>query len=127
MFDQFECVEVELYDGIAYVRMNRPQKRNAMNPQLHDEMEEALTDLEVHPDAKVIVICGAGGNFSAGQDLKMFFRENENNPLGRKNPSEQQTAGGGNFCTIMISQLSRWSKATASVGLSCNCWRQILP
>ena len=84
MFDHFECVKVELRDGIAWVQMNRPEKRNAMNPQLHDEMEEALTHLEVDPDAKVVVICGAGGNFSAGQDLKMFFRENENNPLGRK-------------------------------------------
>ena len=71
-------------DGLAWVQMNRPEKRNAMNPQLHDEMEEALTHLEVDPDCKVVVIRGAGGNFSAGQDLKMFFRENENNPLGRK-------------------------------------------
>ena len=55
MFDHFECVKVELHDGIAYVRMNRPEKRNAMNPRLHDEMEEALTHLEVDPDAKVIV------------------------------------------------------------------------
>ena len=84
MFEHFECVKVDLRDGIAWVRMNRPEKRNAMNPQLHNEMEEALTHLEVDPDAKVIVICGAGGNFSAGQDLKMFFRENEKNPLGRK-------------------------------------------
>tara|TARA_B100000686_G_C16729993_1_gene940085 strand:+ start:65 stop:904 length:840 start_codon:yes stop_codon:yes gene_type:complete len=84
MFDNFECVKVELRDGIAWVQMNRPEKRNAMNPQLHDEMEEALTELEVNADAKVVVVCGAGGNFSAGQDLKMFFRENENNPKGRK-------------------------------------------
>ena len=84
MFDHFECVKVEMMDGLAWVQMNRPEKRNAMNPQLHDEMEEALTHLEVDPDCKVVVIRGAGGNFSAGQDLKMFFRENENNPLGRK-------------------------------------------
>ena len=84
MFDHFECVKVEMMNGIAWVQMNRPEKRNAMNPQLHDEMEEALTHLEVDPDCKVVVIRGAGGNFSAGQDLKMFFRENENNPIGRK-------------------------------------------
>ena len=84
MFDHFECVKVEMMDGIAWVQMNRPEKRNAMNPQLHDEMEEALTHLEVDPDCRIVVIRGAGGNFSAGQDLKMFFRENENNPIGRK-------------------------------------------
>ena len=84
MFDHFECVKVEMMNGIAWVQMIRPEKRNAMNPQLHDEMEEALTHLEVDPDCKVVVIRGAGGNFSAGQDLKMFFRENENNPIGRK-------------------------------------------
>ena len=62
MFDHFDCVKVELHDGIAYVRMNRPEKRNAMNPRLHDEMEEALTHLEVDPDAKVIVPIGLGGD-----------------------------------------------------------------
>lgn len=84
MYDSYECVEVEIRDGIAWARMNRPEKRNAMSPQLHDEMEHALTHLEVDPDARVVVVCGAGGNFSAGQDLKTFFRENEDNPLGRK-------------------------------------------
>lgn len=84
MYDSYECVEVEIRDGIAWTRLNRPEKRNAMSPQLHDEMEHALTHLEVDPDAKVVVVCGAGGNFSAGQDLKTFFRENEDNPLGRK-------------------------------------------
>ncbi len=84
MYDGLECVRVTLEDGIAWVELNRPEKRNAMSPQLHSEMEAALTNLEVDPAAKVIVISGAGGNFSAGQDLKLFFRENENNPLGRK-------------------------------------------
>ena len=84
MYDNFECVRVEIGNGIAWVQLNRPEKRNAMSPQLHEEMEAALTGLEVDPEAKVVVISGAGGNFSAGQDLKLFFRENETNPLGRK-------------------------------------------
>ena len=84
MYDSLECVKVTLENGIAWVELNRPEKRNAMSPQLHAEMEATLTNLEVDPEAKVIVVSGAGGNFSAGQDLKLFFRENENNPLGRK-------------------------------------------
>lgn len=87
---QLECVKVEKHNGISWVYLNRPEKRNAMSPQLHDEMEQTLEELEVDPDTKVVVIAGAGGNFSAGQDLKMFFRENEGNPRGRKH--SQRTA-----------------------------------
>jgi trans-feruloyl-CoA hydratase/vanillin synthase len=79
-----ECVKVEKRDGIAWVIMNRPDKRNAMSPQLHYEMDEALEELETDNDAKVIVITGAGGNFSAGQDLKLFFRAMEKDAAGRK-------------------------------------------
>jgi trans-feruloyl-CoA hydratase/vanillin synthase len=64
--------------------LNRPEKRNAMSPQLHDEMDDALAKLEYDPQAKVIVVCGAGGNFSAGQDLKKFFRDLDSDPAERK-------------------------------------------
>ena len=80
----YECVKVELRDGIAWAIMNRPEKRNAMSPQLHYDMDDALGRLETDPDARVIVVAGAGGNFSAGQDLKKFFRELENDPFERK-------------------------------------------
>ena len=80
----YECVKVEIRDGVAWAIMNRPEKRNAMSPQLHYDMDDALGRLEVDPDARVIVVTGAGGNFSAGQDLKKFFRELENDPLERK-------------------------------------------
>ena len=80
----YECVKVEIRDGIAWVIMNRPEKRNAMSPRLHYDMDDALERLEVDPDAKVVVVTGADGNFSAGQDLKTFFRELENDPYERK-------------------------------------------
>ena len=80
----YECVKVEVGDGIGWAIMNRPEKRNAMSPQLHYDMDDALARLETDPDARVIVVTGAGGNFSAGQDLKKFFRELENDPFERK-------------------------------------------
>ena len=43
----FKTVRVEKEDGIAWVILNRPEKRNAMNPQLHYDMLEALIELEV--------------------------------------------------------------------------------
>ena len=80
----YECVKVEIRDGIGWAIMNRPEKRNAMSPQLHYDMDDALGRLETDPDARVVVVTGAGGNFSAGQDLKKFFRELENDPFERK-------------------------------------------
>ena len=88
----YENVKVEVRDGIGWAIMNRPEKRNAMSPELHYDMEDALARLEVDPDVKVVVITGAGGNFSAGQDLKKFFRELENNPLERKKAQRSANA-----------------------------------
>jgi feruloyl-CoA hydratase/lyase len=85
---KYENVKVDLKDGIAWVIMNRPEKRNAMSPGLHADMDNALERLEFDDDAKVIVITGAGGNFSAGQDLKLFFRENEGKPAARRKAAE---------------------------------------
>ena len=75
---KYECAKVRIHDGIAWLTMNRPGKRNAMSPQLHYDMDDALARLEVDEDVKVVVVGGEGGNFSAGQDLQKFFREAAN-------------------------------------------------
>ncbi len=81
---KYKFIKVDTADGITWLTLNRPEKRNAMSPALHEEMDHALFELEDDPDTKVVILRGAGGNFSAGQDLKEFFRENENNPRGRR-------------------------------------------
>ena len=68
-------VEIRVEGGIAWVSLNRPTKRNAINPGIVFEMVAALDALEMNDDAKVVVITGAGDAFSAGQDLKEYFRE----------------------------------------------------
>ena len=70
----YECVKLEQHDGISWLYMHRPEKKNAMSPQLHYEMDEALARLEGDPETKLVVLTGSGGNFSAGQDLGLFFR-----------------------------------------------------
>src|SRR3979411_1776077 len=81
---KYEFVKVRVHDGIAWAALNRPDKRNAMSPALHYEMDDALAQLEVDDNVKVVVVTGEGGNFSAGQDLKKFFRELERNRGERK-------------------------------------------
>ena len=84
----YQNVKVEIRNGIAWTMLNRPEKRNAMSPALHDEMDDALARLEHDDEVKVVVISGTGGNFSAGQDLKTFFRELENKPYERAKAAE---------------------------------------
>src|SRR5215813_13156759 len=70
-----EKVRVEIDEGIAWVAMNRPDKRNTMNPALNDEMLKVLDALEIDEAVGVVVLTGAGDSFSAGMDLKEFFRD----------------------------------------------------
>jgi trans-feruloyl-CoA hydratase/vanillin synthase len=67
-------VAVEFEDGIAWVKLNRPDKRNAMSVGLAEEMNRVLDALEIDDRCGVIVLTGAGEAFSAGMDLKDFFR-----------------------------------------------------
>ncbi len=70
-----ENVLVEFEDGVAWVFMNRPAKRNAMSPALNREMLEVIDALEVDDRCKVLVLTGAGKSFAAGMDLKEYFSE----------------------------------------------------
>ena len=83
MSSAYETVKVEHENGIAWVILNRPDKRNAMSPQLHYDMCEVLDELEHDPQAKVLVLTGAGDAWCAGQDLKLFFRDLDNKPVER--------------------------------------------
>lgn len=65
-------------DGIAWIQLNRPEKRNCMSPTLNDEMLEVLDAVAVDDEARVLVLTGSGEAFSAGMDLQEFFRDTDN-------------------------------------------------
>jgi len=73
--DRWTTVRVEVDDGIAWVELNRPEKRNAMSPTLNAEMVEVLEALDADDACGVLVLTGAGDSWSAGMDLKEYFRE----------------------------------------------------
>ncbi len=77
---RWSCVKVELEEGIAWVTLNRPEKRNAMSPTLNREMIDVLQTLEVDQEAVVLVLTGAGDSWTAGMDLKEYFRETDGKP-----------------------------------------------
>ena len=73
----WSTVRVEFEAGVAWVTLNRPEKRNCMNPTLNSEMFEVLDYVEADDRCGVMVLTGAGESFSAGMDLKEYFRETE--------------------------------------------------
>jgi feruloyl-CoA hydratase/lyase len=75
-----DLVRIEFENGVAWVSLNRPEKRNAMNPALNSRMIEVLDELEGDDRCGVMVLTGEGDAFSAGMDLKEYFRAVEGKP-----------------------------------------------
>jgi trans-feruloyl-CoA hydratase/vanillin synthase len=82
-----QTVKVEKEEGIAWVILNRPEKRNAMSPQLHFDMVEVLDELETDATTQILILTGAGNSWCAGQDLREYFRVTDKDPVLRKKAS----------------------------------------
>jgi len=67
-------VLVDIHDGIQVITINRPQARNAVTLAVARGIAAALDELDSRDDLRIGILTGAGGNFSAGMDLKGFLR-----------------------------------------------------
>lgn len=65
-----ETVELKVADGVAWIRLNRPESLNAWVPQFGRDLIAALDDCANNPQARCVVITGAGKAFSSGADLR---------------------------------------------------------
>lgn len=65
-----ETILVETAGAIRRIRMNRPEKLNAQNPALINEMDAAFAAAAADPGVRVIILSGEGRAFSAGHDLE---------------------------------------------------------
>ena len=66
---EFETVLLNVRDGAARLVLNRPEKLNSFNVQMHRDIQSALDEVERDRNVRVLVITGAGRAFCAGQDL----------------------------------------------------------
>jgi len=88
-----DTVSCRVVDGIAWVSFNRPEKRNCMSPTLNRRMMKVLDELEFRDDVGVLVLKGEGNAWSAGMDLKEYFRETEEKGLGAIRQSQREAYG----------------------------------
>jgi len=88
-----DTVAVTVRDRIAWVSFNRPEKRNCMSPALNRQMLRVLDDLEFRADVGVLVLSGEGAAWSAGMDLKEYFRETEAKGLSAVRQAQREAYG----------------------------------
>src|SRR5947208_15283542 len=64
-----ETLVVERQDGVVTVTMNRPQKKNAVTGAMTSELTSVFREVALSREDRVLVLTGAGGDFSSGADL----------------------------------------------------------
>ena len=109
----WQNVLVEVENKIAWVTLNRPHKRNAMSPGLNNDMVQVLDTLEVDPEVGVVILTGAGESFTAGMDLREYFRELDHLPYiqqvhGRRSAWQWQWRMLMNYSKPTIAMVNGW-------------------
>lgn len=74
-------VTIEMDGGVADVRLNRPEKMNALDGAMFAALEEAGESLKSDPSVRAVVLSGEGRAFCAGLDFGSFGRMADDEPL----------------------------------------------
>ena len=75
---EYETIDFKLNDGIARITLNRPDRLNSFNLQMHQELKEVLGRID---EARVVILTGAGRGFCAGQDLNDRAVSSDEHPV----------------------------------------------
>ena len=84
-------VLLEIQDGIAHVRLNRPDKKNALDAEMFDALLGASRELAENRSVRAVVLSGAGDSFCSGLDFTSF-RNMASGDLDAENEAVQETA-----------------------------------
>ena len=68
----YECFEVSVDNGVAHLRMSRPERRNAMTLAFWRELPEIVRGLGAKGEVRAMVLSSTGPHFTAGMDLSVF-------------------------------------------------------
>lgn len=72
-------VLLERHDHILKITLNRPEKKNALLPEMYDALRQALQSADADDGIHVVYITGSGDSFTAGNDLNTFLNHPESN------------------------------------------------
>lgn len=112
-------VIIEKKEAVWIIILNRPERRNAVDRQMADQLADAFREFEAADEASVAVLWGAGGCFCAGADLKSFSKGTGN----RLNPDMSQDGPMGPTRMFLSKPvIAAISGFAVAGGLELACW-----
>ena len=81
--------------GLVTITLNRPEKLNAINVTMHDELQQVCRELQDDIDARVVIITGAGRAFSSGAELTSTRPGQPRSDLDRRYPPQRPSGSRG--------------------------------
>ncbi|MFE7422530.1 enoyl-CoA hydratase-related protein [Rhodococcus sp. NPDC057529] len=72
----------DVRDGVRVMTIDRPTRRNALDHATYVALAAAIADADLEPAVRVVVLTGAGGNFTSGNDIDDFLRTPQPEPRG---------------------------------------------
>lgn len=129
MSSNYETITAEFGDdGVTRITLDRPEKKNAMNPQLHKEMIDVLAEakqdaLDPEGGTRALKLTGAGDSFCAGEDLDEMFLAYEDDPHGAEQAAEIAMEWGKElleFPSPTVAAVNGWTFG-GGVRVLCSC------
>jgi enoyl-CoA hydratase/carnithine racemase len=126
----YETLLVDRDDGLMTVRFNRPDKRNAINNQMHRDIQDLCHNLADDFDTRVVIFTGEGGAFSSGADTNEWGKRGPDNELELRHQSgigSRTSAAMEDLSQISIAAVTGYAVGGGAVLAACCDFRVASP
>jgi enoyl-CoA hydratase len=76
-YSRYNQLQITQDDSVVTVTLNRPEVRNVINGEMHEELATIFTDLDMDETCELVILTGAGGYFCGGGDLNWVLEQNK--------------------------------------------------
>lgn len=118
---QYEAIQFEVRDNVAYITLNRPEALNSINARMTMELMQATLSLSEDPEVRAVVVSGAGRMFCGGGDLKEFNAQGRHLPYHLKEMTTYLHAATSRLVRLDAPVIAAVHGNAAGAGMSLAC------
>ena len=119
--EEYNTLEFDFRDRVAYITLNRPEAGNALNLELSQELLSAVMRCDEKPEVRAVVLAGAGRMFCVGGDLRSFTEQGEQLSQHLKEVTTYLHAAVSRMSRMDTPVVAAVNGAAAGAGLSLTC------